>query len=174
VSGGLPSSLEELASLARRWCTSTSKRDFAVVPLLALLEQPMRRRRLRLIGLVPMGVGFALYRLCGPYRQGIAGGGAGLSGPPPEQLVTTGIYSVTRNPMYSGHVLYLFGVAILTSSPLAAAFALANLPWFDSRVRGDEASLLERFGEPYAEYLTEVPRWGLSPARLKALLAGGG
>jgi protein-S-isoprenylcysteine O-methyltransferase Ste14 len=151
---------------------SSSKRDFVVVPLAILLEQPVRRTRLRPIGLVPMGIGFLLYRLCGLYRQGLAGGGSGLSGPPPDRLVTTGIYALTRNPMYSGHLLYLSGLAWLTSSPSALVFALANVPWFEVRVRGDEQHLLERFGEPYARYLAEVPRWGLSRARIKAGLHG--
>jgi len=39
-------------------------------------------------------------------------------------------------------------------------------------VKGDEENLLELFGEAYAKYLTEVPRWGVNPARLKELLAG--
>jgi len=77
--------------------------------------------------------GYLLYRFGGEYRVKVGGGGPGLSGPPPENLVTTGIYAYTRNPMYSGHVLSLFGTAILTSSPLALAFAVANLPWFDER-----------------------------------------
>jgi len=165
------SRLDELFQVAWRWCRSTSKRDFAVAPAVVLLGQPFRRRKLRFIGLVPMAAGFALYRLCGPYRQGIAGGGSGLSGPPPEQLVTTGIYSLTRNPMYTGHLLYLFGLAVLTSSPLALCFALGNVPWFNERVKGDEANLLERFGEDYARYLTEVPRWGIDPDRIRALVA---
>lgn len=151
-----------------RWWTSTSKRNFVVVPLLVLLEQPIRSTPLRPSGLLPMGIGLLLYRLAGRYRHGLAGGGSGLSGPPPDRLVTTGIYSLTRNPMYSGHLVYLAGLTVLTSSPSAFAYTLANVPWFHARVRRDERNLLERFGEPYARYLTEVPRWGVSPARLTA------
>jgi protein-S-isoprenylcysteine O-methyltransferase Ste14 len=158
-------SFDELATLIQRWSRSTSKRNFVLVPLAILVGQPVRRTRLRPIGLVPMGTGFLLYRVCGRYRQGRAGGASGMSGPPPERLVTTGIYALTRNPMYTGHLLYLFGLALLTSSPSALVFAVANVPWFQARVRGDEQRLLDRFGEPYARYLAEVPRWGV-PRRM--------
>jgi protein-S-isoprenylcysteine O-methyltransferase Ste14 len=153
-----------LTAVLAGWTRSTSKRDFAVVPVLVLLGQPVRRRRLRPAGLVPMALGFLLYRLSGRYRHPRAGGGSGLSGPPPDRLVTTGIYALTRNPMYTGHLIYLAGLAWLTSSPSALAFALANVPWFQARVQADEQRLLERFGEPCARYLSEVPRWGLPRA----------
>ena len=84
----------------------------------------------------------------------------------PEGLVTTGPYAVSRHPMYLGWWLIHTGVAVNRGS----AWALATLPlgmvvehlgalW-------EESMLRQRFGEAYADYERDVPRYIGSPARL--------
>jgi protein-S-isoprenylcysteine O-methyltransferase Ste14 len=77
----------------------------------------------------------------------------------PDRLITTGPYAVTRNPMYLGHLVFLAGLALVTHSPLAVGAAVAHAPWFAARVHRDELRLQERFGGPYDEYCSLVPRW---------------
>ncbi|MGH3315726.1 MAG: methyltransferase family protein [Nocardioidaceae bacterium] len=77
----------------------------------------------------------------------------------PDQLITTGPYGMTRNPMYLGHLVFLAGLALSTRSPLAVAAALVHAPWFDARVRRDEQRLRRRFGAGYDDYCKSVPRW---------------
>jgi protein-S-isoprenylcysteine O-methyltransferase Ste14 len=77
----------------------------------------------------------------------------------PDRLITTGPYAVTRNPMYLGHLTFLAGLAMTTRSPLAAAVAVAHVPWFSARVRRDEIRLRNKFGPAYDEYCARVPRW---------------
>ena len=85
---------------------------------------------------------------------------------PPERIVTTGPYVITRNPMYMGHVIFLTGLALTTRSRTVAAATLLLLPWFDARARGDEEALLESFGTEYEHYREAVPRWvSLVPVR---------
>jgi protein-S-isoprenylcysteine O-methyltransferase Ste14 len=75
-------------------------------------------------------------------------------------LVTTGVYSRTRNPMYLGFVFLLLGVACLLGSTgpllIVAVFPVVmNLIY----IRAEEAMLSERFGEEWAAYQAKVRRW---------------
>lgn len=138
--------------------SSTSTRTFVALPALAVVESLLTRRRPRLAFVALLPWGFLQYRLCGRYRTARGGGGPGMSRPP-ERLVTTGPYAVTRNPMYLGHVVFLTGLALTTRSRLVAGATVALLPWFDARAREDEERLARLFGEPFERYREDVARW---------------
>ncbi|MGH3366822.1 MAG: methyltransferase family protein [Nocardioidaceae bacterium] len=138
---------------------STSTRTFVLLPVAVAAEQAFRQRRIRPAWSPLLVAGCLSYRLAGRYRLGRAGGPPGMSQGMPDRLITTGPYAVTRNPMYLGHQVFLAGLAMLTRSPLAAIAAAAHLPWFSARVRRDERRLQDRFGAPYDEYCSRVPRW---------------
>ena len=138
--------------------TSTSTRTFVVWPVVVAAEQLVARRRVRPAWLPLLGWGYLQYRWSGTYRTRVGGGGPGMKRPP-ERIVTTGIYGITRNPMYLGHQIFLAGLALATRSPLAAALFAAHVPWFDAHAREDERGLQERFGAPYEAYRDAVPRW---------------
>jgi protein-S-isoprenylcysteine O-methyltransferase Ste14 len=70
------------------------------------------------------------------------------------------VYKFTRNPMYLGLLLVLFGWAIFLSN--AAAFAL--LPGFfvymnRFQIEPEERVLALKFGSEYAAYKAKVRRW---------------
>ena len=75
-------------------------------------------------------------------------------------VVTTGIYRYTRNPMYLGMLLVLTGWAVYLAAPFAL-LAPAGFAAYITRfqIRPEEEILLEKFGEPYREYLGRVRRW---------------
>lgn len=144
----------------RRWFKGTSNRTFAVWPLALLALQALLDGgwpRLNLWALPLLAWGYAQYRWVGALRTEQGGGGPGLSNPP-LRLVTTGPYRLTRNPMYLGHLIFFAGLALLLSGPAWVVFA-GHLLWFDRRAHGDEAHLLQLFGEPYRDYLGRVKRW---------------
>ncbi|MQB00743.1 MAG: hypothetical protein GEU78_10695 [Actinobacteria bacterium] len=103
-------------------------------------------------------VGFLLYRFGGNYRTTRGGGGPGLTSPP-DRIVTTGPYAVSRNPMYFGHLITFASFVGATRSLLFAAVFGWHVHWFDHRVREDERSLTDRFGADYVCYREQVPRW---------------
>lgn len=77
-----------------------------------------------------------------------------------SKLVTTGLNRLTRNPIYLGMAIGLFGLGIvlgsLTPFLVVPAFAL----WIDRRfVRPEEAMLEARFGAEYLAYKKRVRRW---------------
>jgi protein-S-isoprenylcysteine O-methyltransferase Ste14 len=79
---------------------------------------------------------------------------------PTQNLVISGVYAHTRNPMISGVGFILLGESVVFGSGV-------NLVWFLCFILGntiyfilvEERSLAKRFGEDYAEYKENVPRW---------------
>ena len=75
-------------------------------------------------------------------------------------LVTNGVFRVSRNPMYLGCVLILFGIAICMGSltPYIVIFLFAI--FIDIVfIRFEEQKLEETFGEAWLEYKKRVRRW---------------
>jgi protein-S-isoprenylcysteine O-methyltransferase Ste14 len=144
----------------RRWFASTPRRTFVLFPLAVVVFEFAFRGQLTI---VPWGVlfligGYALYRFAGNYRIARGKGGPGID-VPPEDLVTSGPYQYTRNPMYLGHLIFMLGLTITFVSWLAAALFLFHIYWFHRRVREDEERLTARFGKPYTAYTAKVKRW---------------
>src|SRR5690606_16047478 len=112
------------APLLRR-LTGSSTLTFLVYPVVVLaFELALHGGLLRFSPgfLLVMAWGYAQYRLCGRYRIRLGGGGPGMD-TPPERLVTTGPFALSRNPMYMGHIIFLAGLALALHSWLAAALA---------------------------------------------------
>lgn len=81
----------------------------------------------------------------------------------PEQatrLVASGIYRISRNPMYLGFLLALAGWCVY----LANGFAVILLPLFVAymnrfQIQPEERALREKFGSSFDEYARTVRRW---------------
>ena len=83
-----------------------------------------------------------------------------LIGVEPPRLVQEWLYMRTRNPMYVGVVLAVFGQAVVFASPGIASYAV--LLWMAFHVvviALEEPHLREVHGRPYDEYCRRVPRW---------------
>jgi len=78
----------------------------------------------------------------------------------PTALMTSGAFCVTRNPMYLGMTLILFGVSIFVGS--LTAFVSPVAFFFISQLRfipPEEAVMESLFGEEYLGYKRRVRRW---------------
>lgn len=77
-----------------------------------------------------------------------------------EELVTNGIFSHCRNPLYVGNILMLLGVGILSNSLL---YVMVVMPLFlliyQSIVLAEENFLRNKFGEQFDNYCERVNRW---------------
>ncbi|MYN14239.1 DUF1295 domain-containing protein [Pusillimonas sp. TS35] len=75
-------------------------------------------------------------------------------------LVTSGVYRVTRNPMYLGSLLLLIGWGFYLGNVWSLIFAFA-FPVYIQRyqIRPEERALMEKFGADYAAYKTKVRAW---------------
>jgi len=75
-------------------------------------------------------------------------------------VVDTGIYRITRNPMYLGMLLVLVAWAIWLANPVTLVGPVLFVPYMNRfQVRPEERALLRIFGEPYRAYLGRVRRW---------------
>jgi protein-S-isoprenylcysteine O-methyltransferase Ste14 len=73
------------------------------------------------------------------------------------QLVSGGIYSVVRHPIYTGAVLGALGWALLRTSLPGLLLAVALAFFFDRKARREEQWLIEKYPE-YAAYRARVRR----------------
>ena len=75
-------------------------------------------------------------------------------------IVTSGIYRLTRNPMYLGFLLWLIALAVFLANPIALAGPIAFVAYMNRfQIRPEERALAARFGSPYEGYLARVRRW---------------
>jgi len=77
-----------------------------------------------------------------------------------SSLVRSGVYSLTRNPMYLGFLLILCGWAIFLSNVLVFLFLPIFIFYMNHfQIQAEERALIERFGEMFTEYAARVRRW---------------
>jgi protein-S-isoprenylcysteine O-methyltransferase Ste14 len=75
-------------------------------------------------------------------------------------LVTTGLYKMTRNPMYVGLLIILAGYGVW----LGSLMPFVLLPVFyglitHMQIKPEEAILEKKFGQEYLDYKSRVRRW---------------
>ena len=75
-------------------------------------------------------------------------------------LVVRGLYKISRNPMYVGLLIMLFGFAVW----LGGLTSFLVLPLFyvlitQMQIKPEERFLLEKFGSEYQTYKDSVRRW---------------
>lgn len=103
------------------------------------------------------GVGYFLVAICALGRLYCTGFIGGLKN---ETVIRSGPYSVVRNPLYVFSFMGVMGIAM--ESGMLTVFVLlvgGFLLYYPRVIAREEAFLLHKFGEDYARYKQEVPRW---------------
>ena len=123
------------------------------LPVLAIVPSP-----LNWIGIIPLSAGLAMV-----LWSAFAFNRAGTAIRPFEEssdLVTHGLYRYSRNPIYLGMVLFLFGLAAILGSATPVLVIPVFIWIIQSRFIVFEERGLERtFGERFTEYRRRVRRW---------------
>jgi protein-S-isoprenylcysteine O-methyltransferase Ste14 len=78
---------------------------------------------------------------------------------PVDELVTRGVYSISRNPMYVGDFLVTVSIGIACLSWVFLLVAIVNLLLLRNVVVAEERFLLEKYGAEYRDYINRTPRW---------------
>lgn len=77
-----------------------------------------------------------------------------------SSLVTSGIYRVTRNPMYLGVLFALVGWAVSLSNVLTFLFVPAFIFYMNRfQIEPEERALTTLFGQDFIAYTSRVRRW---------------
>lgn len=83
-----------------------------------------------------------------------------ISGYKDSELITTGPYSITRNPLYFFSFIGFAGVGLATETlTLAAVLAGFFAVVYPFIIRREEAFLREKFGAAFDAYASRVPRF---------------
>ena len=76
-----------------------------------------------------------------------------------ESLMTSGIFSVSRNPMYLGVLFWLIGLAFLLGSLISFLYPAIFFVLAHFMIRYEEAKLFGIYGEDFVNYKRKVRRW---------------
>lgn len=126
-------------------------------PSLAVPVPPLWRAG---VGVVLAGAGTALAMAgVGEFRRAATTVNP-LSPHASARLVTSGVFRLTRNPMYVGMLLVLAGWAVALAhltGPLYLLFYAVYMNRF--QIVPEERALAARFGKSFADYRRRVRRW---------------
>ena len=84
---------------------------------------------------------------------------AGIDTERPDELITTGIFAFTRNPIYVGFAFILLGQFLIHSSWLLLAYLVAGYWLFHRQVLLEEEFLSRHYGEDFENYRRRVRRY---------------
>lgn len=125
------------------------------VPVLAF-ELPARRT----IAVIAAGLGAGLVLIAG---LGFRRAETTMNPTKPQSttsVVDSGVYRISRNPMYLGFLLVLAGWAAYLSHVLPFLFLPAYVGYMNRfQIAPEERMLAARFGAGYAHYRQGVRRW---------------
>lgn len=93
------------------------------------------------------------------YTQWKIGNGTPAPNAPTQQLIISGAYKYTRNPIELGAIIYYFGLGTVTGSYTIGlvSFLLGLIIGSVYHKFVEEKELYARFGESYLKYKKEVP-----------------
>jgi len=83
----------------------------------------------------------------------------GIDQDQPDKLVTTGIFAVSRNPIYVAFALVLLGQFLLFPNWILLVYLFAATWLFHRQVLREEEFLTRHYGQEYSDYCHRVRRY---------------
>lgn len=77
----------------------------------------------------------------------------------PGKLMTSGVFAISRNPIYVGFGLVLLGEFLVFPSWIPLIYLLAAVWLFNRQVLREESFMREHYGREYADYCRRVRRY---------------
>lgn len=74
-------------------------------------------------------------------------------------MVMSGLYSISRHPIYLGFLTVFTGYAAMLPTPLSLGLLIAAYVGFRTQASAEEAYMLRTYGEPYRDYARRVGRF---------------
>lgn len=82
-----------------------------------------------------------------------------FASPDSQGMNRTGLYGISRNPMYVAFFFYFLGACALTRSWMLLVILVIFQISVHFLILSEERWCREKFGEPYAEYMLKVRRY---------------
>ena len=76
-----------------------------------------------------------------------------------DKPVTSGVYRISRDPMYFSMFLMFIGIGIAWASWVFLLLTMIYIILSDRGVIAEERECLEKYGDAYREYMSRTPRW---------------
>lgn len=76
-----------------------------------------------------------------------------------KKIVTRGVYSKIRHPIYLGFAGTFLAIATFFGSWFMSIFFFAFIPVMHFQADREEKELTKKFGKAYVNYTERVPRW---------------
>ena len=106
--------------------------------------------------LIVMGVGLAVLAR----REFARYGQPTDPGLPTSKIISTGVFSISRNPLYLGGVFILAGISLAFNLPwVLILLILSIVACHYILIAPEESYLAAKFGEQYRMYTATVHRW---------------
>ena len=81
-------------------------------------------------------------------------------GHPTSQVVKTGVFAISRNPLYLGGSILLLGIGLMLNTLWAIVMLLLSIIICHYvLIIPEELYLATKFGNEYEEYIASVNRW---------------
>ena len=77
----------------------------------------------------------------------------------PDRLITSGIFAISRNPIYVGFALVLVGQFLVFPNWVPLVYLAAGFLLFHRQVLREESFMRQHYSEEYAEYCRRVRRY---------------
>lgn len=90
-----------------------------------------------------------------------------------DNLVTSGIFAICRNPLYVGNVVIYFAIFLMHGSFLVLFFGTSLfILIYVSLIAAEENFLRSKFGAEFDEYCAKTPRWIPALGNLRSAISG--
>jgi protein-S-isoprenylcysteine O-methyltransferase Ste14 len=83
----------------------------------------------------------------------------GIDEEQPGALITTGVFAISRNPIYTAFGLVLLGIFLIYANWILLLYLIAGFWLFNRQVLREEDSLKKIYGDEYIEYCKKVRRY---------------
>jgi protein-S-isoprenylcysteine O-methyltransferase Ste14 len=111
----------------------------------------------RALGALLVAVGLALFVLAlAAFGDGWR---VGIDTERPGELVTRGVFAISRNPIFVFMNAYAVGTFLLSGRLVFLVFALLSVAALHAQIRREEAFLENAYGDAYRAYRAATPRY---------------
>ena len=76
-----------------------------------------------------------------------------------SRLLSTGVFALSRNPIYLADAVFLFAWALYLEQAFALVAPLLFILLINFQIKKEEQALQALFGDDYSQYCQRVGRW---------------